>query len=211
MIVGSTDLSSFMKTFEDIIPILRSKARGTSFRDGFAMLNALKIKRLLARQHNSKLRILDCDTNDSLLHCIAYGYNNYSRVSGDEHNTNDQFEFKANPFAAYIKKAAECVGIVLNDDVFSNVQSTSELQAISIDVNLLNRHGKTELVRQETIDDVGYNAKSGNTSEPSRLVGGANLLKVKIKYNVHDEQAIISNVLLLLIYLDTETVNLTTT
>ena len=121
-------------------------------------------------------------------------YNNYSRVSADEYNTDDQFEFKANPFAAHIKKAPECVGIVLNDDVFSTVQSISDLQAISIDVNLLNRHGKAALVvailvRQETIDDVGYNAKTGNTSESSRLVGGANLLKVKIKYNMINKQS----------------------
>ena len=59
MIVGSTDSSSFMKRIKDIIAILRSKASGTSFRDGFAMLDAMKIKRLLARQHNSKLCILD--------------------------------------------------------------------------------------------------------------------------------------------------------
>ena len=57
------------------------------------MLNAKKIKAILARQYNSKF--LDCDTMiDPLLHCIAYGYNNYSHLSWNEHNIKDQFEFK---------------------------------------------------------------------------------------------------------------------
>ena len=88
-----------------------------------------------------------------------------------------------------MNKAAECVGIVLNDDPFSN--------AHSIDVNLFNLHANGAsviaiFVRQETIDaNVGYNynAKTGNTYEPSQLVGGANLLKENQVQD--DKQAII--------------------